>query len=63
MKCRRAAQIHDYNSNIIYTQHKPHKANTKTHTHTYTSTYRYCLTDHVNEDVQLMYTMPDKYKV
>ena len=34
MKCIRTKQIHDYNSNIIYTQYKQHKASTKnTHTH------------------------------
>ena len=34
MKCIRTKQIHEYNSNIIYTQYKQHKANTKnTHTH------------------------------
>ena len=29
MKCIRTKQIHEYNSNIIYTQYKQHKANTK----------------------------------
>ena len=58
MKCKRTKQIHDYNSNIIYTQYK-HKASTKTHTHT--STHKYDLADDVNEAVQLMYTTSYKY--
>ena len=32
-------------------------------THTQTHTYRYDLTDDVNEAVQLMYTTPYKYTV
>ena len=35
MKCIRTKQIHEYNSNIIYTQYKQHKANTKKNTHTH----------------------------
>ena len=36
MKYIRTKQIHEYNSNIIYTQYKQHKANTeKKHTHTH----------------------------
>ena len=34
MKCIRTKQIHEYNSNIIYTLYKQHKANTKKNTHT-----------------------------
>ena len=34
MSCIRTKQIDDYNSNIIHTQCKQHKANTKTHTYT-----------------------------
>ena len=65
MKFIRTKQIHEYNSNIIYTQYRQHKANTKKHTHTPIlpsppHTYRYDLTDDVNEAVQLMYTTPDK---
>ena len=67
MKCKRTKQIHEYNSNIIYTQYK-HKANTKKkHTHTHPTvpppphTYRNDLTDDVNEAVQLMYTTPYKW--
>ena len=69
MKYIRTIQIHEYNSNIIYTQYKQHKANTKkTHTHTHptpppSNTYRNNLTDDVNEAVQLMYTTPYKYTV
>ena len=34
MRCIRTKQLHEYNGNIIYTQYKQHKANTKnTHTH------------------------------
>ena len=68
MKCIRTKQIHEYNSNIIYTQYKQHKANTK-RTHILTSypppphTYRNDLTDDVNEAVQLMYTTTYKYTV
>ena len=67
MKCIRTkhVQIHEYNSNIIYTQYKQHKANTKKHTHpSYPpspQTYRNDLTDDVNEAVQLMYTTLYKY--
>ena len=32
MKCIRTKQIHEYNSNIIYTQYKQHKASTNTYT-------------------------------
>ena len=67
MKCIRTKQIHEYNSNIIYTQYKQHKANTKkNHTHPTLPpphTYRNDLTDDVNEAVQLMYTTPYKYTV
>ena len=71
MKCIRTKQIHEYNSNIIYTQYKQHKANTKKkHTHTHptlppphTHTYGNDLVDDVNEAVQLMYTTPYKYTV
>ena len=55
MKCMRNKQIHDINSNIVYTQYKQHKANTpKKHTHTHTHPHTYDLTDDVNEEVQLM---------
>ena len=68
MKCIRTKQIHEYNSNIIYTPYKQHKANTKktTHTHTHPTlphTYRNDLTHDVNEAVQFMYTTPYKYTV
>ena len=69
MKCIRTKQIHEYNSNIIYTQYKQHKANTKKkHTHTHPTvlpphTYRNDLTDDVNKEVQLMYTWPYKCTV
>ena len=69
MKCIRTKQIHEYNSNIIYTQYKQHKTDTKTtHTRTHPSyppphTYRNDLTDDVNEAVQLIYTTPYKYTV
>ena len=67
MACIRTKQIHEYNSNIIYTQYKQHKANTqKPHTPILPSpghTYRNDLTDDVNEAVQLMYTTPYKYTV
>ena len=54
MKCIRTEQIHDDNSNIIYTQYKQHKASTK-NTHTPPpSPHTYDLTDDVNEAVQLM---------
>ena len=69
MKCIRTKQIHKYNSNIIYTQYKQHKANTKKHTHTHIlpppppHTYSNDLTDDANEAVQLMYTTPYKCTV
>ena len=66
MKCIRTKQIHEYNSNIIYTQYKQHKANTKkAHTHILPSpyTYRNDLTDDVNEAVQLMHTTQYIYTV
>ena len=68
MKCIRTKQIHEHNSNKIYTQYKQHKANTKTHTHTPIlpsppHTYRNDLTDDVYKTVQLMYTTPYKYTV
>ena len=69
MKCIRTKQIHEYNSNIIYTKYKQYKANTIKNTHTPTPpfppphTYRDDLTDDVNEAVQLMYTTPYKCTV
>ena len=47
MKCIRTAQIHDYNSNIIYIYTMQTESKHKKHTHL--STYRYDLTDDVNE--------------
>ena len=60
MKCIRTKTTHAYNSNIIYTQYKQHKAST---TPPPPHTYRYDLTDDVNEAIQLMYTTPYKYPV
>ena len=66
MKCIRTKQIHEYNSNIIYTQYNNIKQ-TQKHTHTpilpSPHTYRNNLTDDVNEAVQLMYTTPYKCTV
>ena len=67
MKYIRTKQMHEYNSNTIYTQEKQHKANTKKNAHTpilpSPHTYRNDLTNDVNETVQLMYTTPYKYTV
>ena len=49
MKCIRTAQIHEYNSNKIYTHFKQHQGST--HAYINTSTDKYDLTDDVNEAV------------
>ena len=64
MKCIRTKQIHEYNSNIIYTQYKQHKTNTHpSNRPPPPHTYRNNLTDDVSEAVQLMYTTPYKCTV